>query len=59
MLYSILNSNSTRRVMAPKRKGRPPRNESPVKAWFRQSVYNLWKEKRRGLETGPMASLGR
>ena len=52
MLYSILNSNYTRRVMAPKRKGRPPRNESRVRARFRQSVYNLWKENKEDLGFG-------
>ena len=56
MLYSILNSNSTRRVMAPKRKGRTPRNESRMKARFRQSVYNLWKENKEALGFGNRAN---
>ena len=52
MFYSLLNSDSIRRVMPPKRKGRPPRNESRVKIWFRQSVYNLWKERKEALGFG-------
>ena len=38
--------------MAPKRKGRPPRNEIRVKARFRQSVYILWKENKEALGFG-------
>ena len=58
MLYSILNSNSIRRVMPPIRKGRLPRNDTQVKVWFRQSVYNLWKERKEALGFGNETNSG-
>ena len=51
MLCYIL-SQILHRVMPLKRKGRPLRNESRVKVWLRQSVYNLWKEKKEALGFG-------